>query len=251
MPWIGEWTTAAVAVSITIAVAGLALGLSPRWRPHLVVAMPVVVGLACVLTGAVVLAQGGFDRDALAHIAFGAAGGPDAARSVTVGVAACVAAVALFQLEKWLVPAWERVRRRRRLAMDAPSFLGAELPGRSQAMAEVARVAERPVAFGALSAWAAAGEEFFYRGVLLTGWVGGPAAVALIPLQAAWYGSNHLAFGLPAVLGKTLLGIALGIAAVAAGLLPALAAHLLYQVLVFRQFRHPPIAVAVTAGTAP
>ena len=57
-------------------------------------------------------------------------------------------------------------------------------------------------------------------------------------LQATFYAGSHLAFGLPAVLGKILLGLSLGAVALVSGsILPALMVHIGYQILVWRQFR--------------
>ena len=58
----------------------------------------------------------------------------------------------------------------------------------------------------------------------------------MVLLQAVFYGLNHIAFGPPALLGKTVLGLALGGAALLGGCLASLLAHLAYQYLVQRQF---------------
>lgn len=120
-------------------------------------------------------------------------------------------------------------------------------------MSSVAELAQRPHKFMMLSFISIFGEEFFYRGVFLLGGLsfglaefdankenfsGTLTTVAyFLTIQAMLYGLNHIAFGLPAVTRKMVLGLFFGILAIFGGLLPPMIAHLFYQFLVIRQFR--------------
>ncbi|HZB47794.1 MAG TPA: CPBP family glutamic-type intramembrane protease [Mycobacteriales bacterium] len=236
---------AAAVVLLVLAGTGLVLGTSARWRPRLAVVMPLVLGAACAVAGTV-LAVSAAHPDLADRLLFGLPGTPAPLRTAAATAAAVAAAAVLFRAEGRLTGWWARVRAARRLSAGAPSFLGVDLPGRSESMREVAAVAGRPRVFFGLSGWSATMEEYFYRGVFLLGFAGIVPLAVLLPSQAAWYGLNHVAFGLPALLGKTLLGAALGVAAVWGGVVPALLGHAAYQLLVYRQF--PARAAAAGGG---
>jgi Type II CAAX prenyl endopeptidase Rce1-like len=226
---------AAAVVLLVLAVTGLVLGTNARWRPRLAVVMPLVLGAACATAGTV-LAVSAAHADLTARMLFGLEGTPGLLRTASATAAAVAAAAVLFRVEGRLTGWWARARAARRLSAGAPSFFGVDLPGRSESMRGVAAVAGKPRVFLGLSGWSAVMEEYFYRGVFLLGFAGIVPLAVLLPSQAAWYGLNHLAFGVPALLGKTLLGAALGVAAVWGGVLPAMLAHAVYQLLVYRQF---------------
>jgi membrane protease YdiL (CAAX protease family) len=89
----------------------------------------------------------------------------------------------------------------------------------------------------------AAAEEAFYRGVLLraallpAGWVGPALAVATVVAFAL----GHVTFGWPHVLAKAPLGVGAAVATVVLGsVLPALVAHVWFNLSVWRDLRAAP-----------
>lgn len=94
----------------------------------------------------------------------------------------------------------------------------------------------RPRALLALGLLTALAEEVLFRGYLLTGLRGSLALWAALTLQAAVFAVHHASFGLRAVPAKALHGLVWGALAVAGGaLLPAVAAHAVFQILVCRR----------------
>ena len=106
-------------------------------------------------------------------------------------------------------------------------------------MNTVAEIAQRKTVFAFLSAFSACGEELFYRGVFLLGGLTltHEGILTLLFIQAILYGINHVAFGVPAIIGKSAFGFILGIVALFGGILTSILMHLLYQTLVARQFQ--------------
>lgn len=235
--------TATLAVMSLVAVAGLVSGLSPQMRRHVMVVMPTALGAACFV-GAWALLSGAWgvpppQEGLAARLAWGTDGQPDALRVALSLVGAVLGAGIAFRFERALQVERGRRRRARAVAAGTPSFFGLDLPGRGESMADVAEIAQRPILYAVLSVWAVAGEELFYRGILIHHGALGAQVVVLVLVQAVAYGVTHLAFGPITVVGKTGLGLVLGAASLVGGLGPVLAAHLVYQDWVRGQFLAP------------
>ncbi|MEE1940885.1 CPBP family intramembrane glutamic endopeptidase [Streptomyces sp. TRM 70361] len=96
--------------------------------------------------------------------------------------------------------------------------------------------AAAPRALLALGLVTGLAEEVLFRGYLLTGLRGAVPLWAAVVLQAVLFGAHHASFGLRAVPAKAVHGLVWGALAAASGsLLPAVAAHLVFQVLVCRR----------------
>lgn len=237
-----ELIFACVAVLMTMGASGIALMVYPPLRRHSVVIMPVILGAVCLALGAYLLAylwpsyaSPGVLTDKLLFGAglFGGFG------NVATGlVIALISAVVAFTLEGRL-KRWSVARKRRAAESAGLSFLGFEAPTAAESLQDVGDVAKKPVLFGALSVWTGSAEEFFYRGTVLVASIGTALFWPAFALQAGTYAVSHLAFGWPAILGKLLLGLSFGAAAIVGGVIPVILAHWGYQWLVARQFRAP------------
>lgn len=94
----------------------------------------------------------------------------------------------------------------------------------------------RPRALLALGLLTGLAEEVLFRGYLLTGLRHSLALWAALALQAAVFAVHHASFGLRAVPAKAVHGLVWGALTIVSGsLLPALAAHGVFQVLVCRR----------------
>jgi len=104
---------------------------------------------------------------------------------------------------------------------------------------DAARVISRsPATFAAISVITAIAEELLYRGAMLYLLGQHLDASLAVAIQAMAYALNHVAFGVTAVVSKLLFGAVLGVSVVLAdSLVPAIAAHCLFQFLVWRRFR--------------
>ncbi|MEU3948260.1 CPBP family intramembrane glutamic endopeptidase [Streptomyces sp. NPDC029526] len=97
-----------------------------------------------------------------------------------------------------------------------------------------------PRALLALGLLTGLAEEVLFRGYLLTGLHGSLPLWAALAVQAALFAVHHASFGLRAVPAKAVHGLVWGVLTVAAGsLLPAVAAHLVFQFLVCRRLTRP------------
>lgn len=238
------WTGLMVAVG---GVTALVMVLRPWWRERLPLVIPLLVGAFGLAAAAIVLGPAG--PDGLTRVLFGrplvtvvpaleALGPVLAALGVLVAVGG---AFASFSLEAALL------RRRRRGSAGGLSLPGgAGMPSRRESIDGVARVARRPVLFAAVSLVSAGGEEALFRGVMLTPvWFADRSAalplLSLVLVQAVLFGTLHVAFGWRSVLAKVVLGLALAVGALSAGLLlGALLPHLIFQGRVLAQFRPRP-----------
>lgn len=226
------WTfiSGALAISMVMALAGVGLTAMPAWRLRAVEIIPVILAVASfAVSGYFIVTQGIGVGDAFWGIVdvhwLGLLAG---------SVTGILLAIAAFWLEAHITRRWYSNR-----AGHDMYFLYMPVAGRSETMTAVAGIAQRSQYFAVLSLLSASGEEFFYRGVFL---LGGTAVThgtlaAFLLVQALLYGINHVAFGVPAVAGKCLLGVSLGVTALLGGIPASLIAHLFYQVLVLRQFR--------------
>jgi len=215
----------------------------PGRRHQIPLLVPLVIGVFGLTATGVGAARSGWD--AVGHALTGAPVARDlpgiggsVALLVVGGVAVAVLGCwASFRLEVALL----RLRlRRRELKLGLPGGLG--MPSRQESMDGVARVARRPVVFGMVSLIGAAGEEAFFRGLMLgLAWTGTPdlgQLSVLIAAQAVLFALLHIAFGWRTVVAKTLLGVALAVGALTAGvIIGALLPHLLFQARVLAQFR--------------
>ena len=210
----------------------LATSILPSLRRTTSIVAPLLLGATCLLVA----------------IGLSASVGGDPLNAVQVGspwvmvaafVAGSVAGFVAFQLERRLSRALIN-RRASRTPVDAlPASLRGTMPGVDESFIGVALIAQRPAVFAGITLWTATAEEVLYRGTVLLVCVplGLDPWLALV-LQATFYAGSHLAFGLPAVLGKILLGLSLGAVALVSGsILPALMVHIGYQILMWRQFR--------------
>jgi membrane protease YdiL (CAAX protease family) len=127
----------------------------------------------------------------------------------------------------WLELAVSRLLRgRHRLALS----------GLAHARESATDLGTSPLRFGAVAVVTAVGEEALFRGAVLH--EVGTAHGALLGLVAVSVvsGLHHMSFGLPAIAGKVLAGALWGLLMLLTGLLVVpLAAHLLFQVLVYRR----------------
>lgn len=229
---LGDLAGGVLTVSMVVAMAGIALSLEPRIRSRSVMVMPVVLAIASFGVGVFFLFR--YDYGPISMVA----GVVNVRLSVAVPTAIVFGAVAglgAFAFEGWLTRFWYS----RHHSIEL-SFLYVTVAGRSESMGGVARLAQVGWLFAVLSIISASGEEFFYRGVMAV--VGGQQSGIIlwqvVLLQALLYGINHIPFGIPSVVGKTIFGVVLGVVAVIGGVLCSLLVHLAYQVIVSRQFRN-------------
>lgn len=234
-----QWLVAMMAIGATTLVIAFFL---PRHRRLIPLVVPVALGLTCLTLAGIHFA----DRaEPLPQVLFGVPLSEQlgwqawwgAALGALVGLSG---AWASFEAERRLL----RPRRARRsLGPGLPlGQSGLQLPGRTESMSGVARVAEQPVLFLAVSALSATGEELLFRGAMLSDlpWDSPPAVLQLVLLQAVLFGATHLAFGWRTIAAKTLLGLTLGVAVLLGGLILAgVLPHLAYQARVLAQFRPP------------
>lgn len=236
--------TAPALVLVVVGAAGLASGVIARLRSKMGIVMPLVLSGACLAVGVTLMLRldasaGEAGRLLLFPPPAGIFAGMDPALRFGLALIAGLGGSALmFVFEARVTMGWYRLHSKLLPRQNtALPFLGMAMPGRAESMRHVAQVSSDKTLFAAISLLSAAAEEFFYRGALLLPF----AAAGGIPwsyllLQALWYAANHVAFGVPAIIGKTALGLALGAAALMGGLVPALAGHVLYQYFVYRQF---------------
>ncbi|MYS77817.1 CPBP family intramembrane metalloprotease, partial [Streptomyces sp. SID5926] len=93
-----------------------------------------------------------------------------------------------------------------------------------------------PRALLALGLLTGVGEEVLFRGYLLTGLREALVPWAALVVQAALFGVHHASFGPRAVPAKAVHGLLWGALTLGSGsLLPAVAAHTVFQVLVCRR----------------
>ena len=108
----------------------------------------------------------------------------------------------------------------------------------AEAFDVVRRISRRPGWFLAISLVTATAEELLYRVAMLDGVATSHGAAVAVVVQAAAYAANHLPFGVPAFVGKLVLGVLLGVVVVATGsVVPALVGHGCFQFLVYRRLR--------------
>lgn len=120
----------------------------------------------------------------------------------------------------------------------APGGGGTQRRGRGESagMRAAGAWAGSPRSLLGLGLVTAVAEEVLFRGYLLTGLRGAVPLGAALVLQALLFGVHHASFGLRAVPAKAVHGLVWGALAVFAGtLLPALAAHLVFQFLACRR----------------
>lgn len=232
-----QWLVVMIVIAATTVLGAFVV---PRLRPWIPLLVPVTLGLSCGLIAVRGLAESGrtasavlFDRP-LAQ-ALGLPDGGGVLLGLVIGLAGAWAA---FRCEAALL----RWRPARRTPTPGLPLGGASLPlpGRSESMKGVAAIARRPGLFLAVSVLSATGEELLFRGAMLSGlaWHLPAVAAGMLGLQAVLFAGTHVAFGWRTMLGKVLLGLALGLGAAFAGLLlGALLPHLAYQVRVLAQFR--------------
>lgn len=210
------------------------LALRPGWRRIIPVASPVLLAMSCVVAAFWVLAVLGVG---MASVDSGV-GWPVI---LMLTVATTAAGAAAFGGEKWLSVRWGRGRAPAANSIGAlPASLAfVQMPSRDESFRAVRAMAANPAQFTFLTVLTVAAEEFLYRYVILLVCV--PAGLDLLAglaLQAVLYSLNHIAFGIPALIGKLGFGLVLGAGTLLSGsVIPALIAHLCYQLLVARQFR--------------
>ena len=179
---------------------------------------------------------------------------------VVLAAAATAAALVGFRLrELSFEPGWDGPLRLPAavaggLALGVLAFLGElAVSERRVRRAVAAPVASQPTGIQAVRLWGASpgmliglglvtavAEETLFRGYLLTGLRGSMPLAAAIAVQAAVFGAHHGSFGWRAIPAKFVHGVVWGAATAAAGsLVPALAAHAVFQVLACRRLvRH-------------
>ncbi|WP_166987971.1 CPBP family glutamic-type intramembrane protease [Canibacter zhoujuaniae] len=223
----------ALAISMTVAFVGVGLTVLPRWRHRTVSVMPVILAATTFAVGTYFIVTQNIASKVLIA---GAVGVFDVQIFIFSIAGGSISAFLAFRLEAIITQRWYRNRVSRDL-----SFLYMPVARRSETMNAVGQLAQRnSIIFTALSILSAGGEEFFYRGVFLLGgftFLHEDLLFHLLLLQAMVYGVNHIAFGIPAVAGKSVLGLILGVTAVAGGPIASLLVHLFYQFLVLLQFR--------------
>lgn len=166
-----------------------------------------------------------------------------------LGAVLIAATFAIYLLELWMSDAVEGLKNRldQRESVLAPLNAIADfgpvpalrnpMPS-SEAFAAVRSISRRPTSFATISCATAVGEELLYRVAMLALLTATVGTVAAVGIQAVAYALNHLPFGVPSMIGKLAFGAALGAGTAASGsVLPALGAHALFQLLVFRRTR--------------
>lgn len=234
-----QWLVVMIVIAATTVLGAFVV---PRLRPWIPLLVPVMLGLSCGVIAVRGLAELGrtasavlFDRP-LAR-ALGLPDGGGVLLGLAIGLAGAWAA---FRSEAALLR-WKPALRRPTATPGLPlGGASLPLPGRSESMKGVAAIARRPGRFLAVSVLSATGEELLFRGAMLAEvpWQLPGLAAGLLGLQAVLFAGTHVAFGWRTMLGKVLLGLALGLGAAFGGLLVgALLPHLAYQVRVLAQFR--------------
>lgn len=212
----------------------MALALRPGWRRIIPVASPVLLAMSCMAAAFWALAVLGVGMAPVDSAA-------DWPVILMLTVATTAAGAAAFGGEKWLSVRWGRGRAPAANSIGAlPASLAfVQMPSRDESFRAVRAMAANPTQFTFLTMLTVAAEEFLYRYVILLVCV--PAGLDLLAglvLQAVLYSLNHTAFGIPALIGKLGFGLVLGAGTLLSGsVIPALVAHLCYQLLVARQFR--------------
>ncbi|MFH8443626.1 lysostaphin resistance A-like protein [Streptomyces sp. NPDC018026] len=121
-------------------------------------------------------------------------------------------------------------------AAGAGAGAGGHPEGPTTGTRSVGAWAGAPRALLALGLLTGVGEEVLFRGYLLTGLREALLPWAALVVQAALFGVHHASFGLRAVPAKAVHGLLWGALTLGSGsLLPAVAAHTVFQVLVCRR----------------
>lgn len=241
-----SWHAAPMAVFVAVGFFGLASGIVGRLRSKMGIIMPMALSAACLAMGLVVLSRLGLDTGgggrmlAVPPPAGFLAGTTGAIRFGAALLIGLAGSALMFRFEARVTVGWYRLHAKLLPRQDESlSFLGMAMPGRAESMQHVARISSDKALFAGISLISSFAEEFFYRGALLLPLAAGPGSGppwSYLALQALWYAANHVAFGVPTIIGKTAFGLVLGVASLTGGLIPALAGHVLYQYLVYRQF---------------
>ena len=220
----------ALTISMVMAGAGVGLTILPLRRQKAVSIMPIVLAATTFTISSYLLLTKGLPVYILLTGNFGASW-INLCTSLVIGVPLTLLA---FILEATGTRLWYQ----KNISHDV-SFVYIPVAGRSETMNTVAEIAQRKTVFAFLSAFSACGEELFYRGVFLLGGLTltHEGILTLLFIQAILYGINHVAFGVPAIIGKSAFGFILGIVALFGGILTSILMHLLYQTLVARQFQ--------------
>ena len=96
-----------------------------------------------------------------------------------------------------------------------------------------------------LAGLTAAAEEALFRATLLPVAAAVSGSVVALLASALVFGAHHIAFGAAAVIGKLVAGVTWGAVMLLAGtVLAPLAAHLLFQLLVWRRLRRRAMVIA-------
>lgn len=225
-----------------LGVVVLLVSSSWRLRRHMAVIAPATLGVTCAVLAAVSLGPSWQAwRQVLLPDRLVRALGPGSVPAwLALGAAVAVAARLAFLAEGGLL----RLRRRRPAALGAglpPQLASLNLTSRDESMRQVERVAQRSATFWTVSLVSLVGEELLYRGAMLAdGLALGLPVAGVVALQAGLYALNHVGFGWRSMLGKALLGLALGAAAWLGGIVLTIGAHTLYQCWVSGQFARSP-----------
>jgi membrane protease YdiL (CAAX protease family) len=100
------------------------------------------------------------------------------------------------------------------------------------------RLTAQPAVWWSLAVVSALVEEFIFRGMLLPALVPAVGVLAAVGVSALVFGLHHVTFGAVSIASKTFGGLLLaGQTLLASSLVPAIAAHLLFQYLVWRRLR--------------
>ncbi|WP_314145876.1 type II CAAX prenyl endopeptidase Rce1 family protein [uncultured Leifsonia sp.] len=223
-----------LAPTATLGLLVLGMGsFAKGWRSALPVISPLLLGAVCASGAWAIWAS-------LDHV--GIWWFTDDPTLVTAAtVCGVVGAFAAFRAEKALSRMLFELRRRMHREKDEialPASLRiVDTPSPTESLNEIRRMARRPGLFAFLTAWTTVAEELFYRGaVLLISVPLGLDPVLGLVVQAFFYALNHIAFGLPALIGKLILGLLLGAVTLWSGsLIPAFTAHAAFQALVWKQ----------------
>lgn len=214
--------------------ATMMLALRQKWRRAIPIVSPVLLGVSCFATAFWVLAA---IRPRVVPSVFGA----DWFAVAGLTLATILAGGVAFAGEKWLSLRLARRRSRTGRSIGAlpPSLAFIQVPSRDESFRAVRSLAAKPAQFIALTLLTVTTEELLYRYVILLVCVpAGLEPLGALAIQGVLYSLNHLAFGIPAIVGKLCLGLILGVSTLlASSVIPALVAHFCYQFLVARQFR--------------
>lgn len=178
--------------------------------------------------------------------------------AVTIGGLALVPVVYLLELalaHKWL--SWREGRRARILGRSVVVPVGTSTVelhtpmDADESFALVQEMSRKPVWFGLFSIVVAIGEELLYRGLMFEQLrdLGSLSIAGGVAIQAGAYALNHVPFGVAAFIGKFFAGLAFcALVLVSGSLYPAVAAHLLLQLLVWRRLRRLDLVAEGTVG---